>query len=205
MNRTQHALTLIETLVVIAVVIILVAMLLPHLTHSGRAAGPICLSHQHQLLNAAALYASDSKDRFPNLDTLPGNDGPVALSLLLPAYVGRNTNVFICPYVARQREKDRPWYRKPFVPELNRAFLQSNGNDYVYYDGLTFQDHTNLILADRFAWTNRSALIPQLNHFDGSLNAGFVDGHCERVRPEVTLGTNLTPPWSAVQDPLSRP
>ena len=196
--------TLLEVLIVIAIVALLIAMILPILSDGRPALGPRCMNKARQIALAAAMYAEDSKGRFPNLDSLPGNDGPAALSLLLPYKL--QTNSFICPFVARQREKDRPLYRARFVPQLNRAFFQSNGNDYAYYDGLKTGGYTNVILADRFAWTNRSLLAPQLlNHPGGRINTAFVDGHGESVRSNVVLGANFDPPWSAVQDPLRRP
>jgi prepilin-type processing-associated H-X9-DG protein len=198
------AMTLLEVLIVIATVAVLIAMILPTFSDGRPAPGPRCKMNEKQIALAATLYADDSKGRFPNLDSLQGNDGPAALSLLLDYKV--QTNCFICPFVGRQREKDRPWYRARFIPELDRAFFQSNGNDYAYYDGLKTGGVTNVILADRFAWTNRSLLAaPLLNHSGGRINAGFVDGHVEPVRSDVVLGANLDPPWSCVQDPLRRP
>jgi prepilin-type N-terminal cleavage/methylation domain-containing protein/prepilin-type processing-associated H-X9-DG protein len=197
--------TLIEVLAVLAILAVLVAMLLPSLAGSSKSKLIHCMNNQKQIALATIIYAEDSKGLFPNLDYLPGNDGPAALTLL-SKYLGHQTNTFMCPLVVSQRESDRPWYRARFVPELNAAYFRSNGNDYAYYDGLLPRSPTNAILADRFAWTNRSVATKTLaNHFGGRINAAFADGHAETLRPDRILGTNLTPAWSAVQDPLRRP
>ncbi|MDB6112393.1 MAG: hypothetical protein JWR69_4143, partial [Pedosphaera sp.] len=112
----------------------------------------------------------------------------------------------ICPEVANRREKERAWFGKRFVPSLDRAFFQSNGNDYAFYDGLSNNTATNILLAERFAWTNRNMVNPNLlNHPNGAVNLAFSDGHAELAKRDRVIGTNLTPTWSALQDPIRRP
>jgi prepilin-type processing-associated H-X9-DG protein len=196
--------TLIEVLVVIVMIAIAVALFLPALSTGGPGFASRCRSNERQLGIAAVMYSDDSKGRFPNLDTTPGNDGPVALSLLT-SYVHGQTNLFICPFVARRRESERPWYRSPFVPALNRQFFHSNGNDYAYYDGVPSATSNYAIIADRFAWTNRAFIKSNLlNHPKGAIYVGFGDGHVEMLPVRTVVGTNLTPSWSARQDPIRR-
>lgn len=203
-GNSRRCFTLIELLVVIAIVAILFAMLLP--MHGGHGGSLMiqCLSNQKQLALSAFMYADDSKKGFPNLDNLPGNDGPVTLTLITN-YLNRRTNLFMCPFVVRQREADRPWYREKFIPELNAAFFRSNGNDYAYYDGLMASSPTNAILADRLAWTNRLAAgkAPG-DHVGGRINVAFADGHVEMLRSNQVVGADYTPAWSSVQDPIRR-
>jgi competence protein ComGC len=206
-RRGCCAFTIIEVLVIVAIIALLVTMILPMFETHGPAFTVRCMSNQRQVAIAAVMYSEDSKGRFPNLDSLPANDGPAALSLLL--HYESQTNTFICPFVARQREKDRPWYRARFVPQLNRAFFQSNGNDYAYYDGLTNGGYTNVILADRFAWTNRSLLAPQLlSHPGGRINACLYRWayrirsfqHGSRRKPQPALVRCAGPSSPALRD-----
>jgi hypothetical protein len=197
--------TVIELLVVIAVIAILAALVLPIITIGHSRPHLTCHNRLRQIALAASLYASDHKGRFPNLDQQPGNDGPAVLLLLTP-YLQNRTDIFICPGVAMQREKGRGWFGKRFVPSLDRAFFQSNGNDYAFYDGLSNNIATNMLLADRFAWTNRSMVNSNLlNHPDGRVSLAFSDGHAEWAKRDRVIGTNLTPNWSALQDPIRRP
>jgi prepilin-type N-terminal cleavage/methylation domain-containing protein/prepilin-type processing-associated H-X9-DG protein len=71
-----QAFTLVELLVVIAVIAILAALLLPSLTKSKeKAAGIVCLNNLKQLETCWHLYAVD------NADVLPPNDSIMAASL----------------------------------------------------------------------------------------------------------------------------
>ncbi len=197
--------TLVEVLIVLLILVVAAMLLLPARIGGGPSSLIQCLNNQKQIALAAQMYEDDNKKGFPNLDQLAGNDGPVALTLITNYH--RQTSIFMCPFVVRQREKKNPpWYREKFVPELNTAFFRSNGNDYAYYDGLLPGSPTNAILADRFAWTNRFVTNKTLkNHSGGRINAAFADGHAEMLRPDRILGTNLTPAWSAIQDPILRP
>lgn len=164
---------------------------------------PLCRNNQRQIIFGAIMYKEDTRVGFPNLDDLSGNDGPVALSTLTN-YL-KKSELFMCPFVMRQRESDRPWFREKFVPELNSSFFRSNGNDYAYYDGLKLALPTNAILADRMAWTNRSAFNGGNPSHVRRINAAFGDGHAETLRPNKVVGAGYNPPWSAVHDPLLRP
>ena len=203
-RRAERGLTLLEVLICICVVLILALMILPAINSGSGAHSIHCLSNQRQLGIAALMYEGDGKKGFPNLDSSPGDDGPVALSFLTNYLAGR-TNLFMCSLVVRQRERDRGWFGTKFVPELNAAFFRSNGNDYAYYDGVPPNSPTNAFIADRFAWTNGSTTnLREWNHPNGNINAVFVDGHGERLRPECVVGDYYTPMWSAQQDPRRR-
>lgn len=199
--KSEEGITLIELLVCLGIISILAAILLP--ANRGRRSGlGVCLVNQKQLAINALLYQGDNKGVFPNLDTLPGNDGPVALSLLTN-YSARWSNLFMCPFVVGQREKERPWYRDKFVPVLDAGFFRSNGNDYAYYDGALTNSSTNAFIADRLAWTNRTSTnLLTWGHANGRINAAFVDGHAENLRADLTVGKEYNPAWSATQDPV---
>jgi prepilin-type processing-associated H-X9-DG protein len=204
-RSAERAFTVLELLVVLVVLMLLVAMLFP--AFSGRSSPSWimrCVNNQKQLALAATLYSLDHSDNFPNMDNTVGNDGPTAFSLITK-FTGNPTNIFICPAVAKEREKTRRWHQRRFAPQITLAFFASNGNDYAYYDGLIATTNLNAFMGDRFAWTNRSSGLKGLNHPSGLANVAFTDGHVELARSNVCVGTNLTPPWSAVQDPLPLP
>jgi prepilin-type N-terminal cleavage/methylation domain-containing protein/prepilin-type processing-associated H-X9-DG protein len=203
-SHRRLGLNLVELLICVAIVAILAALLLPTIsTGHPRGFGMGCMNHQRQIVQAGFLYQSDRK-KFPNLDSAPGNDGPLALSFLTN-YLSNQTNLFMCPFVIHQRERDRAWYQKRFFPELNAAFFCSNGNDYAYYDGVPTNGFTNALIADRLAWTNRSASnLWAGGHYYGRINVGFVDGHVENLKADSVVGAEYTPAWSALQDPIRR-
>jgi prepilin-type N-terminal cleavage/methylation domain-containing protein/prepilin-type processing-associated H-X9-DG protein len=65
-DAMRRAFTLIEMLVVIAIVAVLAALLFPVFSRAKEAAKKSsCLSNLHQLGTAAALYMGDADDRFP--------------------------------------------------------------------------------------------------------------------------------------------
>jgi prepilin-type N-terminal cleavage/methylation domain-containing protein/prepilin-type processing-associated H-X9-DG protein len=61
----NKAFTLVELLVVVAVIAILIAMMLPARTGSRRAPGAICMNHLKQTALGFWLYAGDNHDKFP--------------------------------------------------------------------------------------------------------------------------------------------
>ncbi len=119
-TQSQSALTLIEVLVVIALIAILAALLLPVLSKGKEKAQWVyCTNNGHQMMVAMAMYGGDFSDYFPpNPDdgnTIPGHNwcsgqagkggsaefDPDILkdpqrSMLAP-YLKGNTSVFHCP------------------------------------------------------------------------------------------------------------
>lgn len=119
-EKRHLAFTLVELLVVIAVIGIVAAFLLPALGQAKeRAQAIVCLNNTKQLALAAVVYAGDHEDRLPyNLglvgssfrtslnwannvmtwDLSPDNTNPATLTQAsLGSYVGGNIAVYKCP------------------------------------------------------------------------------------------------------------
>lgn len=103
--------TLIEILVVVAIMALLVAILIPSLKNARtQARRTVCLNNMHQLAVGLGSYQAASRMRVPQwVDQsegptdgialwVPGSPGhPTRLGMLYPHYVGKNENVFYCP------------------------------------------------------------------------------------------------------------
>jgi prepilin-type N-terminal cleavage/methylation domain-containing protein len=64
-NQKNHALTLVEVLVVIVVLAVLAAILLPMLAAAKRHSGPNCVSNLKQIGLAYTIWAGDHNDKYP--------------------------------------------------------------------------------------------------------------------------------------------
>jgi len=83
--------TLVELIVVIAILVVLVSILLPHPYGNGEKARQIqCTSNLKQLALAMQIYAQDKGSQYP------GIDGSGWVKKIAP-YVGNSTDMFVCP------------------------------------------------------------------------------------------------------------
>ena len=93
----RHAFTLVEMLVVLAIIFVLSAMLFPVLeTALGSAEGVSCLSNTRNLGLAARMYADDHDGRIvPGMLPTPPQ-GRICWDITLQVYLN-NTGLLICP------------------------------------------------------------------------------------------------------------
>jgi len=126
-NRRCDAFTLVELLVVVAVLAILMGLLMPALAQARHyARRTVCSSNLHQVSMAIHIYAEDFQDTIPfgpegrpvtgsNFYTVTGNvtsllsleDGaPVGLGLLLKDYLSEQPKVLFCPGADQPSEAD---------------------------------------------------------------------------------------------------
>jgi len=104
-KRKVSGLTLIEVLMVVAIIAILAAMLLPALSGSRKARIPLCMSNQKQIAIALIMFQVDHNGKYL-WQTSTTNNGSLELtpnglvsdqfSTLAP-YLGKQPQVLICP------------------------------------------------------------------------------------------------------------
>jgi prepilin-type N-terminal cleavage/methylation domain-containing protein len=93
--------TLVELLVVVAIIVLLVSLLLPSLGQARKTAqAAVCTSNQRQLAIAAVAYTADNRDWMNPLEdwwTANGEKVEVTFRVILFPYVGGMPQTFDCP------------------------------------------------------------------------------------------------------------
>lgn len=98
----KRAFTLVELLVVLAVIGVLAALLLPALVGAKESTkSTACLSNLHQIGIGLQLYVQENQNLLPVMQNVgtngpPPTNGPPINVVLLP-FVGGNSNIFRCP------------------------------------------------------------------------------------------------------------
>jgi prepilin-type N-terminal cleavage/methylation domain-containing protein/prepilin-type processing-associated H-X9-DG protein len=96
-RQRRHGLTVIELMVVIAVITILAAILFPVFAQvRARARQAACAANLHQLAQAGLLYLAEYDERFPSCYRTPYGHSALDLHLTLQPYL-RHWEVFYCP------------------------------------------------------------------------------------------------------------
>ena len=117
MPPARRGFTLLELMVVIAVVAVLAALLLPALAGARMAAYRIqCTSNLHQIGTALALYVDDfhSYPAFGDSRRLPVPADPRSVfwdAKILP-YAGGNRALFVCPTLPRTDNRPGSWWSR---------------------------------------------------------------------------------------------
>ena len=99
-NRVKHGFTLVELLVVVAIIGLLAGLMMPALSKArAYAQTSVCKNNLRQLNIAFQAYEGDYKDLIPFVSAMPSlnlNTFPRLCDLLLP-YVNGSGKVFRCP------------------------------------------------------------------------------------------------------------
>ena len=99
LRNRRHGFTLIEFLVVIAIIAILAAILFPVFAQvRASARKTVCLSNTRQMGSALSMYAQDNDEIYPTLVLVGDSSSNLAydVSTALHSYIN-NEDVFFCP------------------------------------------------------------------------------------------------------------
>lgn len=167
---SQHAFTLVELLVVIALLATLAGLLLPafgRAKESGRAT--VCLGNLHQIGLALQLYVQDYRNRLPYMrdksltttNDLPGPD------LVLSNYLG-NIHVLQCP------SDQQNLFQTTGSSYSWNSLLNGEDADHLVALGMNFDPHQIPLMYDK----------DKFHHARGSakaVNYLYADGHIKNL------------------------
>ncbi|MBN2640884.1 MAG: prepilin-type N-terminal cleavage/methylation domain-containing protein [Victivallales bacterium] len=194
--------TLIELLIVIAIIAILASMLLPALSQAREMAYKTqCVNRIKQLNSVVSIYCSDSDGVLPPLVSPPPTQ--LLLNSYLFPYLGNLQNLssnllkFCCPSAYKlNNNSDRhvanadifpyysggAWLNSDSYPgKIDRIKKASRTFSFYCQDPKSGTKYTTYILRTRIGWEyNNVGLV----HTNG-VNVGFVDGHVETQRPRI--------------------
>lgn len=137
--------TLIEVLVVVAIIALLVAILLPSLANArDQARRSVCLNNEHQMGIGMGMYAADHKQSLPmrgafayaikyRMPDPPNGTGVRELcnvGLLYGKYSGKDLNLYYCP--------DNTVYMKDDVNNGAPTFFLKGKDPYVTWSGYMY-------------------------------------------------------------------
>ena len=202
MRPKPHAFTLVELLVVIAVIAILASLLLPALAGAKKRARAVqCLHNLKQIGASAHMYANDN-DNIIQLDSLIPGSGSWA-SILFTNVNLQQREIFLCPSY------------KPFMWEnwLNIYGIRQNGptncvtgpngifmkvdcvnnpTEYLLVGDTTSQAQGGFTARQYYFFNTTSALkMIHARHF-GRANGLFLDGHVEPCNQPRLEGLGIT-------------
>lgn len=189
----RRAFTLIELLIVIAILALIMGILFPAISHARvQARRTVCANNLREIGRGFLEYLTESRDILPYASLTPSN-GPAPLTTdkaiyiadVLRGYVG-NDEIFRCP-------DDVSGISRP-PPNEGRSYFESEKSSYEYrtsigprflLGGKRVEEVSNLINQ----WTNRVAapnsiwLMRDYNNFHGRVGSVrarsylYVDGH----------------------------
>jgi prepilin-type N-terminal cleavage/methylation domain-containing protein/prepilin-type processing-associated H-X9-DG protein len=164
------AFTLIELLLVIAIIGLLAALLLPTLgrvKESGRATG--CLSNLHQIGLALQMYVDDNRNRLPDMvdKSLTTTNAKPSPDVVLSHHVG-NSQVWRCP-----SDKQQVFETTGSSYSWNNL-LNDEDADHLVVFGMNFDPHSIPVMFDKDKFHAARGKGKEVNYL-------YADGHIKNL------------------------
>jgi prepilin-type N-terminal cleavage/methylation domain-containing protein/prepilin-type processing-associated H-X9-DG protein len=192
-RQTRRGFTLIEILVVIAIIALLSAILFPILSSAREKARTTnCASNEHQIALALAQYTQDNGRRFP-----PNDAGNIGWTTPIYPYLGINPSgsdpaIFVCP---SENDGEPPagsfndyWLNSELAGEHD-VRIRYPSNTLLIGDSLRGGASNNM--GPDGSLTPWSPTAEFAIRHSGGANYAFVDGHVKWLRPEVIDTKNV--------------
>jgi prepilin-type N-terminal cleavage/methylation domain-containing protein len=149
--RVSVAFTLVEMLVVIAVIGILAAILLPALGRAKESArATACLNNLRQVGTALQLYVQDNNNRLPVMyDAMVSTNAPstnaATIDIVLTNYLGS-------PKILRCRSDDKDLFEQTGSSYAWNSLLNGQDADHLQVFGIQFDPHNIPVVFDKEAF-----------------------------------------------------
>lgn len=194
-GASRSAFTLVEMVVVVAIILLLSAMLFPVLeTALGRAEGVSCISNMRNIGIASRLYADDYDDTIVPAMLPYGATGRISWEMTLQAYLN-NRGLLLCPTDEAPRELPGV-VSAPHSYGINLELAEVGGYMGSSLKLFGVEDPIGTILfcelnGERYCTygvrysVDGLAKVATKRHGNGA-NYTFVDGHTKWFRPEAT-------------------
>ncbi len=127
MRKPRHGFTLIEVLVVVAIIALLISILLPSLSRARRQARTVqCQAHLHQIGLGLFMYAEQHKGKtlsvWPNRYRGAPYLWDYSYHSMLPRFVGNSKQVYFCPDRPKQSHVTKAGAGYGTVPDIATTY-----------------------------------------------------------------------------------
>lgn len=172
--KSLRAFTLVELLVVLAIIALLAALLIPVFSkakETGR--GTACLSNLHQIGLALQIYVSENNNRLPEMrdklmdtNSPSTNPFPATADIVLQNHLG-NTNALHCP-------SDPKFFSETGSSYAWNSLLNGQEAEHLHVFGMNFNPHQIPIFFDKEGFHAACGPGKEVNYL-------YADGHIKKL------------------------